>query len=185
MTAWHFKTGSQSEKRFIQNMIKSKKNLKHLNAMVRSNMEYKSLHTPSLFIKKDSWHALLHKNKWFAAFELDMFQHVWVCNPAYSCTLLQETNWLQNFHFNFRGLTIMIFIELFFLNLQQRIKWKKNKTKKQKEQTSPIKHEKKSTELKKFPIWGSAAVYFPGVPEPFYWTLAKSNSVLCIYILIQ
>ena len=103
LTSWHFKTGSQSEKRFIQNMIKSEKNLKHLNAMVRSNMEYKSLHTPSLFIKKDSWHALLHKNKWFAAFELDMFQHVWVCNPAYSCTLLQETNWLQNFHFNFRG----------------------------------------------------------------------------------
>ena len=49
---------------------------------------------------------------------------------------------------------------------------KKKQTKKQKEQTYPIKYEKKKTiGSKKFPIWGSAAVYFPGVPEPFYWTL--------------
>ena len=53
-------------------------------------MEY-NLHTPSPFIKKDSLHAPQHKNKWFATFECDMFEHaymnmfehVWT---AYSCT---------------------------------------------------------------------------------------------------
>ena len=66
----------------------------------------------------------------------------------------------------------MIFIELFFLNLQQRMKWKKKKKQKNKKNRHiPLNMKKKTIGSKKFPIWGSAAVYFPGVPEPFYWTL--------------
>ena len=82
-------------KTFHSEYEEKKKNLKHSNAMARSNMEYTTLHTPSLCIKKHSWHTLLHKNKWFAAFECDMFDHGWVCKPAYSCTFFaRKINWL-------------------------------------------------------------------------------------------
>ena len=48
---------------------------------------------------------------------------------------------------------------------------KKNKQKNKKNRHIPLNMKKKTIGSKKFPIWGSAAVYFPGVPEPFYWTL--------------
>ena len=47
------------------------------------------------------------------------------------------------------------------------------------------KKKRKSIGLKKFPIWSAAVVYFPGLSEPFYWSLIKSNSVSCIYILFS
>ena len=76
----------------------------------------------------------------------------------------------------------MIFIELFFLNLQQRMKWKKKQTKKQKEQTYPIKYEKKNNRIEKVSYLRFCCSIFPWCTWTILLDFKRNQTVFYAYI---